>query len=371
MSLPAQKVRSTLPLSLENVSAAWLSRALGERFPGVVVLQARQAELMAGTATKVRVLLEYNEAGRTAGLPATLIVKGGFSAHREMMSYVYELEARFYQQLAPQLEMRLPRCFYAGTDPGQQAIVLLEDLDVRPANFCRVQQPLNFVQAQAQLAALATLHARWWDGSALTPGGELGWLKRLDPLPEGEAGRYQRGQLHPEVYAHYMGLPRAVAVSCYFHDRDRMLLAMERLRSIDRQGPFCVLHGDAHLGNLYFDADGVAGMLDWQVVCQGPWSHDVAYLLGSALDVVDRRDWEQRLLRFYLEELRARGVAAPAFEQAWQLYCEQMVYGLYYWLVNPVEFQAEINNCAVAARFAHAVIDHGTFERLWRGSVAA
>ena len=32
--------------------------------------------------------------------------------------------------------------------------------------------------------------------------------------------------------------------------------------------------------------------------------------------------------------------------------------------VNPVEFQAELNNCAVAPRFALAALDHGTFARL-------
>jgi hypothetical protein len=45
-------------------------------------------------------------------------------------------------------------------------------------------------------------------------------------------------------------------------------------------------------------------------------------------------------------------------------YRRQTVYGLYYWLVNPVEFQVEVNNCAVASRFAFAAIDHGTFELL-------
>jgi hypothetical protein len=37
---------------------------------------------------------------------------------------------------------------------------------------------------------------------------------------------------------------------------------------------------------------------------------------------------------------------------------------LYYWLVNPIEFQAELNNCAVAPRFALAALDHHTLERL-------
>ncbi len=33
-------------------------------------------------------------------------------------------------------------------------------------------------------------------------------------------------------------------------------------------------------------------------------------------------------------------------------------------LVNPVEFQAELNNCAVAPRFALAALDHDAFGRL-------
>lgn len=29
-----------------------------------------------------------------------LVVKGGFAAHRELMAYIYELEVRFYRDLA-------------------------------------------------------------------------------------------------------------------------------------------------------------------------------------------------------------------------------------------------------------------------------
>jgi aminoglycoside/choline kinase family phosphotransferase len=356
-----------LPIRLEDVSAGWLTAALALRYPGVEVRRATQSEVLQGTATKARMTLEYNEAGRRAGLPATLFVKGGFSAHREMMAYVYELEVRFYRDIAPRLDVRVPRCYFAGSDPdNKQHIVLLEDLDARGATFCRVQRPLDYAQAAAQLEAQACCHARWWNSADFAPGGELAWAKALDPLPEGEDGIYQRGQLRPEVYAHYMALPRGAAVSLYFHDRDRMERAMERLRVIDRQGLPCLLHGDAHLGNMYFDADGAAGMVDWQTVGKGPWAHDVAYFLGSALDVLDRREWERPLLRHYLEQLRARGVSPPSFEEAWESYCCQMVYGLYYWLVNPVAFQAEVNNCAVASRFALAALDLGTFDHLLR-----
>lgn len=354
-----------LPVALQDISADWICSVLSAQVPGLAVTRAEPGEVMQGTATKVRMRLEYNEAGRRAGLPDTLIVKGGFAAHSAMMAPIYELEARFYRELAPRLDLRLPRCFFAGTDPSShQSIVILEDLQARGATFCRVQQPLAREQAAAYLCALASLHARWWDSPELEGDGPLAWLEPLDPLPEGQAGTYQRGQLRPDVYAHYMSLPRGTAVSRYFHDRDRMERAMERLRVVDRQGVRCMLHADPHLGNLYIDADGTAGILDWQSIGKGPWSHDVAYFLVSSLDMLDRRAWERSLLQLYLDELRSHGVEPPTLADAWEAYACQLVYGLYYWLVNPVDFQAEINNCAVAPRFAQAAMDHGTFERL-------
>jgi len=272
---------------------------------------------------------------------------------------------RFYSELAERLSICVPGCFYAGGDVGgRQAIVILEDLDARGATFCRVERPLSYEQAERHLNGQAALHAKWWDSPQFAPGGNLDWIEPLDPLPEGEAGAYQRGQLKPEVYAKFMSLPRGLAVAKMFHDRDRMESAMERLRTVDRAGPQCFLHGDFHLGNLYFDANGAAGVLDWQSMRRGPWAHDFAYFLVSALDMVERREWEKPLLRHYLEQLGRHGVRAPSFDDAWNAYVVQLVYGLYYWLVNPVEFQAEANNCAVAPRFALAALDHGTFERL-------
>lgn len=357
---------SRLPVAPDEVTAGWLTEALRDRHPGITVKSMKVAPALLGTAGKIRVRVTYDAAGVAAGLPTSLVVKGGFSAHREMMYREYMLEARFYAEVAPRLPgIRVPHCHYAHWDDSQrQALIILEDLDARGATFCRVQQPLTFAQAASQLDLQATYHAQWWMSDAFKPGGELAWVEALDPLPEGVAGTYQRGQLQPGVYAHYMGLPRGVAVSRMFHDRDRMERAMERLRVVDRSGPHCFLHVDPHLGNLYIDADGAAGLLDWQAPRKGPWVHDFAYFLISSLDVLDRRSWEHDLLRHYLNALHARGVSAPAFDEAWHAYRQQAVYGLYYWLVNPVEFQAEENNCAVAPRFAFAAIDHGTFELL-------
>ena len=71
----------------------------------------------------------------------------------------------------------------------------------------------------------------------------------------------------------------------------------------------------------------------------------------------------RRCSSYYLERLAANGVSNPPdFESAWQAFRRQIIDGLYFWLVNPVELQAEVNNCAVAPRFAMAALDHDTFE---------
>jgi hypothetical protein len=355
-----------LPVSVEQITPEWVTEALQACHPGARARKVVPAEAMHGTASKVRIRIEYERSAGRSDFPITLIVKGGFSAHRELMYREYMLEARFYSELAPRLQgVRVPRCHYAAYDDElRQAIVILEDLDAAGAVFCRVQRTLTYGQAAAQLEMLAKLHAQWWLNTAFTPRGDLAWIEALDPLPEGTAGTYQRSRLQPDVYAECMALPRGVAVSRFFHDRDRMERAMEALREVDRTGPYCLLHTDPHLGNLYLDADGRPGLLDWQSVRKGSWAHDFNYFLVSSLDMLDRRDWEQSLLRHYLDALRAQGVSAPHVDDAWEAYRRQSVYGLYYWLVNPIEFQAEVNNCAVAPRFAAAALDHGTFDLL-------
>lgn len=258
---------ATLPLHVEDITPAWLSAALASRAPGVEVTAMAIDESLSGTATKVLVSLEYNATGRAAGLPRTLCVKGGFAAHREMMAYIYAIEARFYREIAPDLGIDVPRCFFAASDAANaQSIVILEDLRARPVTFCRVQTPLNYAQAATNLDSQARLHARWWRHPDLTDPDRLGWISDLDPMPDGPEGSYQRGQLEPAVWAACMALPRAAAVPRFIHDREQMAAAMQTLRRVDRRGPMCLLHSDPHLGNMYFGADGAAGFLDWQSV---------------------------------------------------------------------------------------------------------
>jgi hypothetical protein len=347
-----------LPLTTDAVTCAWLSQAIGERYPGVAVLAAEPRETLWGTGTKLLLDVAYNRAGVAAGLPMQLCVKGGFADHREAMLFLYQLEARFFAELAPRLDIRVPRCLYAGSDGGQ-GIVILEDLHAAGATFCRVQQPLTRARTIDFLDGLAALHARFWNSPELDDPVELGWLVRHDPLPDDATGDYGRGQIEPESWGRTMALPRALALPNVCRDRVRMHAALQALRRFGAGGPTCLIHADAHLGNLFVDREGRAGFLDWQSARKGHWAQDVAYFLISALDPLDRRAWEHDLVRHYLDALARAGCADPPDEAtAWEAIRAHIVYGLFYWTVNPVEWQVEVNNAAVAPRFAWAAVDH-------------
>ena len=93
----------------------------------------------------------------------------------------------------------------------------------------------------------------------------------------------------------------------------------------------CVIHGDAHVGNLVLDAGGTASLVDWQLVQRGMWCIDVGYHIASTLTVEERRRSERDLLRHYLDALASYGVAAPPWDDAWRAIAHGMLHGFFLW----------------------------------------
>ncbi|MBG6120051.1 MULTISPECIES: phosphotransferase family protein [unclassified Sphingobium] len=351
-----------VPTNIEGIANHWLASALAENgLPGLA--HAALSEPMEGTATKARMALSWKP-GFTG--PASIIVKGGFSAHRERMSYIYAHEARFFREIAPLIDIRVPACFGTGEDPeARQYIVLLEDLNLAGAQICRVERPFDRAATQAFLDMLARLHAAFWNSDAFAAGGRFETINHWEALPAGPRGAYQRGQLKEATFRHYLDLPRGRALPQMLHDHGRMTAALERVTLFGHRQPWCIVHADFHIGNLYLTSDGKPGALDWQTWSRGHWAHDVTYFLISALDVVDRRKWVEELMGYYLERLGAHGVPdVPAHADAMEVFRIHIVYGLFFWLTNPVAFQVEANNASVAPRFGMAAVDHGLFDDL-------
>jgi hypothetical protein len=156
-----------LPGSPEEITAQWLQTALNLRHPDVEVTSLHFGEVLWGTATKVRVLVNYNRAGHAAGLPASFVVKAGFGGHElaaDMLSF-YESEVRFYRELAPRLhdDIPLPYCHFAGIDRERgRAVVVLEDLYSRNVVFQPPAETMPVEQVARGLALQARWHAATW-----------------------------------------------------------------------------------------------------------------------------------------------------------------------------------------------------------------
>lgn len=356
------RTQDHLPQQPEELTAGWFTAALAPAYPGTVVERAQVVDVITGTSTKIRVALQCNEAGRAHGLPPTVIVKGGFEPHSVHLGFMYAAEMRFYRDLLPRMPMNAPRCWFAASDPGShQSIVVMEDLAPRGARFCRAQQPHSYAQAEAFLEAMARWHAVWWDHPALADGGELGWVgQTFDEFGWMYVNRY----LQPDVWSHWMLAPRGQAVAAALRDRERMEAALRTLEATRTSAVRTLVHGDTHPGNLYLEPGGRPGFLDAQVR-RSPWVQDVAYHVTASLDLLDRPQWEEALLAHYLRCLNEQGVARPpSFQQAWDAYRNELVYGLFIFLINETAFQSEATNTAYAARFGAAVAQHRSIARL-------
>ena len=157
-----------------------------------------------------------------------------------------------------------------------------------------------------------------------------------------------------EGWERWVAEPRGRHVPDRLRTRSAIRRAYARLWELEREGTPCMLHGDPHLGNMFFEPDGRPGFLDWQRVMQGHWAHDVAYFTISALEPEPCAEHERALLRSYLDALAGFGGPELPIDAAFLAYRRQAVHGLV-WVINPLTMQPEEINSANARRFGAAV----------------
>jgi len=342
-----------LPRRVDEITADWLTQALGDAFPGVVVRDHRRTAFIDGTAQKVRYELTY--ADGPAG-PSSLWVKGGFDPKGARQGDAFANEVRFFRDLAPRLAVNTPACFFGGVDAdSNNGVLVLEDLLNRAARFGRPTQPLSPEEASAVLTLQARLHGRFWRSEEVRA---FPWLK-----PGGAIAGAGMVDQYFGLWEAAAPLPRFRHLTVGQRRRDRVQSAMHRLMADLRDDPACVIHGDSQVGNVFFEPNGAAGYLDWQHCMLGHWGFDVAGFLITALEVADRRAHERDILAGYLKELAASGGEALAFEDAWRAYARYALW-CFMWVMCPVEAHPEEVCCANAERACAAIEDLGALDLL-------
>ena len=352
--MATQEIIGALPTRLEDVTTDWLNEALNSRNPGVTLRDSRIVDVNHGTCTKVRIALDLDDAGKAAGIPDRVILKGGFEPHSRFMHFMHEQEVHAYADVAPVSPLRFPACYFARySEAEKQGIVIMEDLVARGVEFCHPQHPQSPEQVARRLTMLARHHAMTWDGAEFEPGGRFDWATHVS------SATYFESVLVPDIWQSYVDSARGAAASVCFHDLALIKRAWDKAGDYARTGANVLMHGDTHLGNLYIDTDGEPGFFDSLPHIGAPMQ-EIAYHVTGALDVPVRRKHERELVDHYRQELLRCGATPPPLVDMMRDFGMFLVNGYVIFLVNASEFQPEAINTAYTARFSSAMLDHDT-----------
>lgn len=321
-----------IPMKKSEVSAQWLTAVLAAEHPGAEVESYEIVEAGAGTTSRWRATVSYNEAGRRAGLPEHLFAKTTTTFTQRLTQYLAHAlpgEPGFFQHLRPRLDIEAPHGYFGAADMRTgRSLTLLEDIGVtKNARFCTPMEPVTRKQMQDLLANMAVWHGHYWESPELKT---RDWLK----TPSAHFRNFDK-LLGMQKRA-TVGLRRApeVVPDTLPPVQHELYAACEQALLIAEQGPQTLLHGDPHIGNAYVRDGGRMGFTDWQLVLRGSWAFDVTYTMTSGLTVENRRAWERELIEFYVDRLHAAGGPDLPFEAAWLAYRQQTLYPYFAWMIT-------------------------------------
>jgi aminoglycoside phosphotransferase (APT) family kinase protein len=92
----------------------------------------------------------------------------------------------------------------------------------------------------------------------------------------------------------------------------------EAIAKLGSAGIGTLVHGDAHLGNLFVNVDGGdrTGFLDWALVCRAPGRRDVACVLCNSIPIDVREANQRALVARYCETPETIEIGEPLLADA-------------------------------------------------------
>lgn len=320
-----------VPHSYDRIDPQWMTELLCRDVPGAAVTAIRLGEASNGSSNRQRIFLDYNDAGRAAGLPPSVFCKGSMAlANRVMlgMSRTAEGETNFFNLVRRRVPIEVPNAIHAAFDKKNHGyIVVMEDM-TDTANFCDETTVIDRARAEDMIRQLATLHGTFYESPELcTPSIPFmhwadWWRNMMTVSPDfGEKCDIAFGDcehlIPPSLFRH----------------RDKIWPLTMEAAEVQRALPRALIHCDVHLRNWY-ERDGHMGMCDWQIASVGHWARDVIYAITTSLSIENRRAWLDDLLRLYLDELSRFGAQPIPLEDALRYCRQQLMSVLAFWTIT-------------------------------------
>jgi hypothetical protein len=276
-----------------DLTADWLAAAIGA---GAVSEFAFERIGTGQMSECYRVALTYSD-GHDGPASVVLKVAAADPSSRQtgLALGLYEREVRFYSDIAPGLNGPVAPCHHAAYDPTTGVFDLLLG-DATPAVVGDEIAGATIEQARLALTQLGRLHGPLLGDAALSG---AAWINRESPLNQG---------LISALYAGFLDRYRDDLAPEHREVCERLVATFDAYVAAEAASgrPRGLIHGDYRLDNLLFGQDGAdrpLTVVDWQTVSMGPALTDVAYFLGCALPVQQRREHSEELLRAYHDGL--------------------------------------------------------------------
>ncbi|MEO6126343.1 MAG: aminoglycoside phosphotransferase family protein [Ilumatobacteraceae bacterium] len=282
-------------MSPENLTGEWLSTLFGATVE--VVGQSRIGDGLVGM--NVRVALRSDD----SNVPASVVVKLPSPDDTSRATAValrnYEREVKFYQEIAPTVDIHVPVCHHAEWHEADHDFVLVLE-DLAPQVQGNQITGCSIDIARTSVLELARLHGPRWDDPTLF---DNDWIQRRSDDEGGAMLGAMWGMLFPGFIATYGKRLSTEATDVV----TRFGAQLPAWIAGGAGSPLTVTHGDYRLDNLMFASpDGGAPItaVDWQTPGHGPGLADVAYFLGAGPSPGDRRNIERGLVGDYAAALR-------------------------------------------------------------------
>ncbi|GKT85611.1 aminoglycoside phosphotransferase [Colletotrichum tofieldiae] len=336
----SQTTGEQLPALPVDVTPEWLGSKLGHKIKSI-----ENTHNIWGTGSKLFYTITYaDESSNHGDRPAHVCVKGVFSPEMiEAQPWTVSLaqrEAEFFSKVAPNVKnMIYPKGWWSGTSE-KQGISVMSDLVQEGCTFPAEVASYPVEKVMNGVEQLAGLHAQYWGQSQE----DHPWIwNNYDPAMKFMCTPWDEVVRTP-------GRPQLPE---YLMDGQRCNEALDRYYA-ERNPRFrTLLHGDTHIGNVYFTEDGRIGFLDWSAFHFGSCFHDIVYHMTAMLSVEDRRAHEMEILDHYLETLHRLG--GPKFDRHNDP--EVMVEYRRSFMTNTKERVAALCERTVATYDDHSVID--------------
>lgn len=345
-----------------HLTAQWAQAVIKQQIPSSTNVKIDNVEVVAvdiGTTTRIRLTVDHD----IPDFPKRWFVKLPSLSWRARaitaLPRLLPAEVRFYNELASQLPLTIPRVIAAQSRFGAGSTLVMNDISESAAVPGKAGSALTPEQAKAVAGQLAHFHAVMTDMAQRD--NSLRWLagpvRRLeDNLGTALAAPLMKRGL--QLAGETIGKQLHAGALAYAKNRRQVM----RFLATDRP---TVVHHDCHPGNLFWQ-DGRPGFLDWQMVRIGEGVGDLSYFLATALTPETRRACEIGVLRHYHEIMQSKNSLWCDFNTLSDRYRVHLAYPLEAMVVTLAVgglMQLEAN-LEMIRRAALAVADHDTYKIL-------